>query len=1049
MIKTRMKIVLKIPSSTSAFQPFSVLRHSTLSKSATKSSRHQRTQKKSAPATQAETNQFCSLFRDITDILGSDDALVDKSAPGFSVSGDTHTFLTAKNSTCTQPVCENAEEKPEGAKDGDVGDTVDVDVSPMVNKITEIVREDHALSSSFEDRLSRSDLLFDVEVVNKVLQRCFTVPQLAYRFFNWVRTRVGFQHTVETYNSMLSIAEKAREFLLVDKLLKDMEIDSCQKNVKTWTILISSYEKRRAFVNALSTFEEMKRAGFEPDVLAYKTMIHALCASQKFDIAMEFYKEMIEKELKVDMSTCKLLMKGLAESGNVADVHMVADDMVRISQISEPTAYACMLKSFCISGRINEALELVREFRNKNLIFDSDNLETLVRGLCRAGRVDDALEIVDIMKKKHEVNEKLYEVVIDGMVRKNELPKALELFQSLRDRGWIPMTSTWTQLMQHLFRSNDYENGCKMFDEMVELGVNMDCVTITAMTVGHTSANRIAEAWKVFKSMEGKGIKATKKSYFMFIKELCKGSWTSDVLLLLDDMLASKVAIGDDIFRYIAKYLKDRGETDMIAKVCQMKRICEFGLQGSQTSQIEASTDTVNKSAALQEIKMVKGTDLMEPKGEALHLVDPVLKICSAHDQQEVCRILQLSDDWYFIQEALEKCSIQWTPELVKEVLHASSRNGYIALCFFSWVAKQPGYSHTTETYNMAIKIAGGGKDFKHMRNLFYEMKRNGCSITSDTWTIMIMQYARSGLTDIALRLFKEMKDTGCKPTKSVYRYVIILLCNKKGRKVNEAVATFRQMFHEGHDVDKDLIETYLECMCEENRLSDAKGCVEALRKVGYSIPLCYSLHIRALCRARKLDEALKLLDEVNTDNSTLDQYTYGSIVHALLQKGRLADALAKVDSMRKAGTNPTVHVYTSFIVHHFKEKQVEKAVEMYEDMKRDGVQPTVVTYSALIRGYTETGRIIEAWDIFNSLKLRGPSPDFKTYSMFMHCLCKVGRSEEAFKLLSEMAGTGIVPSAVNFRTVYYGLNREGKHDVALSVLRQKAALKSKRQFTS
>ncbi|CAM8922727.1 unnamed protein product [Rhodiola kirilowii] len=1045
-----MKNAFKSFSLRSISGPNNVFFHSTLSKSSTRS-RSGRAQKKPPPDSGAETSQVSILFREITDILGSNDAVLDNCGHGFAVSGDilaANDKVTAENSTCTQRVCENVEEKVVGVKDGEFKDASVVDVSPMVHKITGIVRADYGSStSSMEECLMRSGILFDAEVVDKVLRRCFRVPQLAYRFFNWVRMRDGFIHTVETYNAMLSIAEKARDFLLVEKLLKDMEINSCQKNVKTWTILLSSYEKPKAFAKALSTFEEMKRAGCEPDVFSYRTMIHVLCASQKFEIAKEFYKEMTEKGFEMEMSTYRLLMNGLAESGDVAGVHMVADDMVRISQIAKPIAYACMLKSFCISGRIKEALELVREFKNKNLTFDSDNLETLVRGLCRAGRVEDALEIVDIMKKKHGVDDKVYEIIIDGMLRKNDLPKALELFQSLRDRGHVPMASTWTELMQHLFRSNDYDKGCKLFDEMVDLGVDLDCLAITAMAVGHASANRISEAWNVFKSMEAKGIKASPKCYFMFIKELCKGSRTSDVLLLLDEMLALKVIIGDSMFRYIAAYLNECGEIDMIEKASQLKRICKFGPQGSEVSRLQESKGIVNEAVTLQEIKMVKGTELMEPKGEASHLVKPVLNICSEQDLREVCSILKLSDEWYLVQEALEKCNIQFTPELVKEVLHASARIGNIALSFFTWVAKQAGYSHTTDTYNMAIKIAGGGKGFKHMRTLFYEMRRNGCLITSHTWTIMIMQYARTGLTDIALGLFKDMKDSGCKPTNSTYRYVIILLCQKKGRKLSEAITTFQEMLQEGNVVHKDVVETYLECLCEENRLSDAKRCVETLKKFGYSYSLSYSLYIRALCRAKKLDEALRLLDEAKTENSNLAQYTYGSIVHALLQQGRLDDALVKVDSMRKAGTEPTIHVYTSFIVHYFKEKQVEKALKMFEDMKRHGVQPTIVTYSALIRGYTETERIKEAWDVFNSLKLNGPSPDFKTYSMFMHCLCKAGRSEEALKLLSEMADNGFVPSTVNFRTVQFGLNREGKHDVALSVLQRKASLKSTRRF--
>uniref|UniRef100_A0A2N9GU19 Pentacotripeptide-repeat region of PRORP domain-containing protein n=2 Tax=Fagus sylvatica TaxID=28930 RepID=A0A2N9GU19_FAGSY len=190
--------------------------------------------------------------------------------------------------------------------------------------------------------------------------------------------------------------------------------------------------------------------------------------------------------------------------------------------------------------------------------------------------------------------------------------------------------------------------------------------------------------------------------------------------------------------------------------------------------------------------------------------------------------ILSSSTDWCLIQEALEKCNVQFTPDLVVEILHNCNMHGSAALHFFSWVGKQAGYSHTTETYNMAIKIAGRGKDFKHMRNLFYEMRRRGYSITSYTWTIMIMQYGRTGLTEIALNIFGEMKANGCNPTGSTYKYLLMILCRRKGRKVDEAIKLFEEMIHAGHIPDKELVEAYLGCLCKVSMLLDARRCTDS-----------------------------------------------------------------------------------------------------------------------------------------------------------------------------------------------------------------------------
>lgn len=418
-------------------------------------------------------------------------------------------------------------------------------------------------------------------------------------------------------------------------------------------------------------------------------------------------------------------------------------------------------------------------------------------------------------------------------------------------------------------------------------------------------------------------------------------------------------------------------------------------------------------------------------------------------DVEQICVLLSRSEDWDSTREGLEKCNVNFTSELVLEIICRCKFRSGTALRFFDWVGERDGYCHSSETYNMAMKIVGGSKDFERMRNLFYEMRRKGCLITPHTWTIMIMQYGRAGLTKIALGIFEEMKVSGCEPSGSTYKYLIISLCGRKGRKVDEAVKLFREMMRSEHVPDKEFIEIYLGCLCESDKLSHARKCVNFLRKVGFSTALSYSLYIRALCRAGKLEEALKLLNNAGEERETLNKHVYGSIVYGLLRKGNLEAALSKVDEMKQAGVSPSVHVYTSLAVHYLKEKEIEKAEEVLETMKCEGCKPTVVTYSALIQGYVGMGKVDDAWSVFNQMKSEGPSPDFRTYSIFLSCLCRIGRSEEALGLISEMLGAKIVPSSVNFRTVFHGLNREGKHDLARLVLQQKLDLAKQRKSTT
>ncbi|XP_050383405.1 putative pentatricopeptide repeat-containing protein At5g06400, mitochondrial [Argentina anserina] len=986
-----------------------------------------------------EASSLRSLFGEITDILGAANVAADSTLIGFFNSKETHVGVgeaLEKSTPCMPSVCRDAKvdvvEVKEDVAFVEETSVAETDVSPVVHEVTKIVRAQSGLVS-MEERLEKLAFQLDVEIVDKVLKRCFKVPHLALRFFDWVKLREGFCHTTKIYNTVLCIAGDAKEFGLVEKLVEEMERNSCKKDVRTWTILIQMYGKAKLIGEALLVYENLKKGGFEPDAVVYRTMIHTLCAAGKADIAMEFYKEMVQKDFGLDINMYKLLLNSIARlEDTAAAVGLVSDDMMRFSNIPQHVVYGCILKSYCVSGRIREALEYIRELKNKEVMLLPEYFETLVKGLCRADRIGDALEILDIMKRKEFVDGNLYGIIINGYLRKKDVSRALDLFHSMNDSGYLPATSTYTELMQHLFNVNEYQKGCELFDDMLERGVEPDSVAITAMVAGHVRQNHISEAWKVLNDMTDKGIKPTSKSYMVFIKELCKISRTDEILKVLVYMQAADVRIRDDIFTWVIHLMEIKGETDSVAKVKQMQGLYKFQPHDGEISSNDASTG-----------ERIKNVLELVPKK-----MDPLLN-SDAYDEkdlQEICKIMSSSTEWCLIQEALEKSAVVFSPGLVLAVLRSLSAHGLVALHFFSWVGKQSGYCHTTDTYNMAIKIAGRGKDFKHMRNLFYEMRRNSFPLTENTWTIMIMQYGRTGLTEIALQFFKEMK-SNCNPTGSTYKHLIISLCGRKGRKVDEAIKIFQEMIRAAHIPDKELVETYIGCLCEVGKLSDARRCIESLSKVGFTTALSHSLYVRALCRAGRLQEASAMMDDIGEERSTLDRYTYGSFVHGLLRSGQIEEALAKVESMKQAGMKPTVHVYTSFIVHFMKEKQIKKALDVLNEMQQEGCEPTVVTYSALIRGYVNMEMIAEAWGVFENMKLKGPLPDFKTYSMFLHCLCKVGKSEEAMQLISEMFNSGIAPSVVNFRTVSYGLNREGKHDLARSVMEQKSSFIRKRKF--
>ncbi|CAA7394713.1 unnamed protein product [Spirodela intermedia] len=896
-----------------------------------------------------------------------------------------------------------------------------VDVSPTVQKITAIVRSGGGgAAAAMEERLGSAAVELTAEVAEMVVKRCFKAGGAALRFFSWARRQPGFRHTTATYNAMLYIAGEAREFDLVDELLRWMEEDSCPTDVKTWTILVHHFGRGNKVGRALWAFEQTKKCRSGPDKMAYGSIIRALCDAGKAEMAVEFYREMAGGGMfPVCGDLYQALMTALAASGDVTTARSIGEDMAKASDAASSST-SLMLKSFCISGNLEAAMALAEEMRTKTQRLDPEKVEILAVALCKAGRVSEALELVTGAEKNGVLDSKLYGHIVSGYLRLGDVQLAMKFL-----RRCSPGVRTYTELIQHLSRAGEHGMACELYDEMVANGAEPDMVAVVAMAAGHVQNGRVGEAWSLFEGMKKKekGTKPTRKAYSVFIRELCKSGEPEEALRALAEMLRSDLAPpGGDIFHLLCNSLREKGLPEKASMVEQMR----LGLSSTIEDAAEDLDPSQNQSQGGRR--------------------------WSDDELKEVERILASPcSDWASMAEGLRKSGILFSPELAEEVLQRCRGHGGAALRFFSWVGKSAGFRHTARAYNLAIKIAGAGKDFSFMRHLHEEMKRKGCPRMVDTWTTMIAQYGRAGLTEMALGKFAEMKSEGFRPDASTFKFLIIFLCGKKGRKVAEAEKTFHEMLSAGISPDKELAGSFLSCLCESGKISEARSCVEALITRGFGAQVGFSLLVKSLCRVGRMEEALELVGETGSAvahrGCRADEFVYGSLIHGLLRGGREAAALEKIEEMKRAGIPATAQVYTSLMVHFFREKRPEKAMAVLEKMEEEGCEPTVVTFSALIRGYVGTGMVAAAWAIFRRMAAAGAPPDFQTYSTFMACLCRAGRSEEAMELIQEMAARGISPSAVNFRTVFYGLNREGKHDLARALLEKKWTFSRKRRF--
>ncbi|RLM91288.1 putative pentatricopeptide repeat-containing protein [Panicum miliaceum] len=739
-----------------------------------------------------------------------------------------------------------------------------------------------------------------------------------------------------------------------------------------------------------------------PGVPPHNTMLYITGEARTFAIMEELVGEMDRQMCPKDIKTWTIILSSYGKAGHIGKMLSTFEAMRKSGSIGiDSKVYMTVLHALCNAKKPELALEFYKDMP-RNMEVGTGILRLL---MCCLATSDNATEAVcsirdDMIKGMKHPEEYCYMEALRSFCIAGKVEEAWKVFQQMKRKS---MASPFA--FQNLLR-------------------------------GLCKAGKMAEALQIIEYMKGTlGINSAEFA-FLIDGYLRKGEHTKalDLLQLMQHLFA--IDQYEEACGLFEEMLKNGVEPDIVTLTALIGgHVCS-----GHISEAWDAFRNINKSGQKPTLKaytvFIQELCKASRPLEATELLKEMLESDFRPSEGTFCQILSSSDDWGPMQQALEMRSVHFSPNLVDAILKRCKRNSRAALQFFSWVGKRSYYMPTTKTYTTAMKLAGSAKDFKHMRYLYREMLRTGCSPTVDTWNVMVCQYGNAGLSEKALGTFREMKQHGFLPDKTTYQHLIMYLTCSEGRKVDEAAIIFKEMCHAGHIPDNDTVFKYISALCECRKIAEARSSVVSLCERGFSVKFGYSIFLRSLCRADRVEEALSLFNCIEKHGCSRDQYMYASLIHALLRRDQFEDAVAKLTEMKEAGIPQNTYMYTSFIVYYFQKGDVVKALDVLKEMEENGCEPTVVTHSALIRGYMSMDMVSEAWDVFQQMKLKGPAPDFETYSMFISCLCKAGRSEGGLQLIHDMLECCFIPSTVNFMTVVHGLNMEGKHGLAESVLR-------------
>ncbi|KAK7292729.1 hypothetical protein RJT34_15581 [Clitoria ternatea] len=299
----------------------------------------------------------------------------------------------------------------------------------------------------------------------------------------------------------------------------------------------------------------------------------------------------------------------------------------------------------------------------------------------------------------------------------------------------------------------------------------------------------------------------------------------------------------------------------------------------------------------------------------------------------------------------------------------------------------------------------------------------------------------RSASDEEIVVLVGKLGERGVFPDKIKLTQLVTKLCGK--RKINVAWEVLHCVMRLGGAVDVASCNALLTGLGRERDIQRMNKVLAEMeeRKIQPSV-VTFGILVNHLCKARRIDEALQVLDRLRSERRNNgvsvepDVVLFNTLIDGLCKVGKEEDGLRLLEEMKTVNKiRPTCVTYNCLIDGFCKAGNIDKAQELFCWMNKDGVQPSVVTLNTLVNGMCKHGRVHSAVDFLNEMKGKGVKGNAVTYTALISAFCGVNNINKAMQYFEEMLSSECSPDAIAYYTLISGLCIAGRMNDASIVV--------------
>lgn len=565
---------------------------------------------------------------------------------------------------------------------------------------------------------------------------------------------------------------------------------------------------------------------------------------------------------------------------------------------------------------------------------------------------------------------------ISSYGRDGNLQAAVAVFQKTLADGFAPTVLVYNCLLDACVLCSDMTSALKYFTEMKAIG-RTDAVSYNTLMKGHLGQNNLEAVRRLFAEMDAsgsRGIPPNRYTYHSVLSALGQGGDRAAIWAIVNEMQEYGIRPDKVTCSILLKSVCSPLQVGDLRRIVELVDVCE------------KPTDDVLFSALLEACIRTGSHDLLWEQMEDFIKEGGTTKLSAPVYGSLIKAFGQVRDVdrmWTLWQE-METRQVSITAGTLACMIEALAHNGRCG-----------------EAWKLVQKL--------------WEGAETRALITNLTYSTLMKGFATAKQPDHIQHLYQEMRERKLPINAVAYNTVLnaLVRCDM----INKVPEIMEHMMSADPPVEPDIItfSTIIKGYCNTGDLDKSLALVEVMKK---SCGLCpdevmYNSLLDGCAKQKRLEDALKLLDEMKEAKVAPSNYTLSIVTKLLGRSKRLDQAFALVERVcNEHKFRPNPPTYTCLMQACFNNRQLQRGLALHEKMLQTGdCSPDGKTYSVMLRGCLQANNHARAIEVVRcAYHLKGHSmtqtsgkPPGIAEDLLQEVLAKLGSSEAAKDLVEDL----------------------------------------------